>query len=126
MNNMNAIDTTEAKQKLANFTHKEVDRNHPIVSDFAKFLATRLNPRLVPIGFIMACELALYDLEKGVDGFTQKPITSRLVGYPPAIYRILRLEIPKIAEGVFPSEFADSVKTEWNLMLAEQKNGSPQ
>jgi len=59
----------------------------------------------------MGCELALYDLQTGVNGFTGKPIQSRLVGYPTMIYALLRMEIPRIADAIFPAEFAAGVKT---------------
>ncbi len=45
-----------------------------------------------------------------MNGFTGKPIQSRLVGYPPMIYVLLRMEIPRIADAVLPAEFAASVK----------------
>jgi hypothetical protein len=62
------------------------------------------------MGFVIGCELVLYDLEQGVDGFTGKPIQNGLAGYPPMIYGLLRMEIPNIAAAVFPEDFANSVK----------------
>ncbi|HLC78322.1 MAG TPA: hypothetical protein VJH92_04310 [Candidatus Nanoarchaeia archaeon] len=81
-----------------------------VVYDFGNYLAGRLNPSLVPEGFNMAATLALYDLQKGVDGFTGKPINSSLVGYPPQIYSILNIILPQIADAVCPKDFAGGVR----------------
>ncbi|MBI5153087.1 MAG: hypothetical protein HZA36_01360 [Parcubacteria group bacterium] len=107
--NVQALSMDEAKQKLmALGEHLEGAQSTTI--DFARFLASRLNSQLVPMGFVMACELALYDLQKGVDGFSGQPIRSSLVGYPPMIYVLLRVEIPMIAKAIFPEEFAAGVQ----------------
>ncbi len=103
------MSTTEAKEKLKNLSTLMPD-SPETVHQFGAYVADRLSPELVPMGFIMACELAIYDLQKGVDGFTGKPITNRLVGYPPMIYGLLRLSVPNIAATVFPAEFAAEVK----------------
>lgn len=80
--------------------------------EFGNFLSDYIKQdQLVPAGFVLACELALTDLSKGIDGFTKKPIKSRLVGYPPMIFTLIRAEIPSIAEVIFPPEFALGVKT---------------
>lgn len=108
-----ALSMTKAQQKLRELEKYLPDQQGPIY-DFGRFLADRLNPQLVPQGFVMACFLAIYDLEAGVDGFTQKRITSRLVGYPPQIYQILHLFIPVIARAVFPADFAAGVEECYN------------
>ncbi|TSC61707.1 MAG: hypothetical protein G01um101448_767 [Parcubacteria group bacterium Gr01-1014_48] len=96
--------------RLEEFIHD--DASSSLLYDFGHFLANyHLNSRLDPMGFVMSCEIALHDLQVGVNGFTQKPIESRLVGYPPMIYTLLRMEIPRIADAIFPTEFAASVKT---------------
>ncbi len=107
--NTESISMDEAKQKL-NELEKHLPRREEVIYLFGSFLAGRLNDRLVPAGFVIACELALYDLQKGTDGFTGKPIQNNLVGYPPTIYALLRMEIPNITETIFPPAFATAVK----------------
>jgi hypothetical protein len=78
----NALSMTEPKEKL-NELKEHMPDQQDIVYQFGQFLAERLNDELMPQGFVMGCQLALYDLQAGVDGFTNQPIHSRLVGYPP-------------------------------------------
>jgi hypothetical protein len=106
-----ALSMTEAKEKLANLEGLIPGAPNPLIYDFGRFLAGYLNVELVPQGFVMACELALYDLQKGVSGYTGKPIENRLVDYPPMIYSLLRMEVPNIAAAVLPADFAEGVKT---------------
>jgi len=73
---------------------------------FTCFVADRLNDELVPQGFIMAVELAAYDLIKGVDGYTGKPIQNRLVGLPPFIFPLMVENLFRNLDKVLPSEFA--------------------
>lgn len=108
--NEQALSMDEPKQKLAKLEKLIPDAPNDLLYDFGRYLAGYLNPQLVPMGFVMGCELALYDLQTGVNGFTGKPIQSQLVGYPPQIYALLRMEIPRIADAVLPAEFAASVK----------------
>ena len=105
-----ALSMDEPKQKLTKLEEFMPNAPNDLLYDFGRHLAGYLNPQLVPMGFVMGCELALYDLQMGVNGFTGKPIQSRLVGYPPMIYVLLRMEIPRIADAVLPAEFAASVK----------------
>lgn len=105
-----AISMDEAKQKLARLEDHIPNATNELVYGFGRFLADYLNPQLVPMGFVMGCELAINDLQQGVNGFTGEPIQGSLVGYPPMIYGFLRIEIPTIAEAIFPEDFAASVK----------------
>ena len=105
-----AISMDEVKQKLGKLKEFLPNASNDLVYDFGHFLADYLNPRLAPEGFVMGCELALNDLQKGVNGFTGKPINHKLVGYPPMIYRFISMEIPRIADAVLPVEFATKVK----------------
>jgi len=108
---MQPISMEEAKKKLAGLEEFMPDsKDFTLLYDFGRFLAEYLNPKLVPIGFVMGCELALNDLQTGVNGFTRKPIRGSLIGYPPGIYALLRMEIPRIAKAVFPEDFAKEVK----------------
>jgi len=104
-----AISTEPIKEKLRNLKEHMPDQQD-VIYDFAEYLADRLNPELVPEGFNMAMELALYDLQQGVDGFTGQPIQSRLVGYPAPIYALLRMQVPEIADAVCPEDFAQGVR----------------
>lgn len=106
---LEGISTDGMKEKLRNLKEYMPDQNE-VVYAFADYLAGRLNPTLVPAGFNIAAQLALYDLDKGVDGFTGKPILSRLSGYPTTIYAALGMRVPKIAEVVCPEDFAKSVR----------------
>lgn len=116
------LSTDEAKEKLAELEKHMPKASDEVVYKFGHFLAGRLNnPEIVPQGFVMACELALYDLQQGVDGFSNKPIQSSLVGYPPMIYGLLRMEIPEIAKAVFPEDFAAEVKTMFDEVNAAMR-----
>ena len=101
----------EPKQKLVELETHLPDATNDQIYGFGRFLAERLNPELIPQGFVLVCELALQDLQAGVDGFTGRPIQSRLAGYPPMIYALLRSEVATIAKAIFPEEFAKVVET---------------
>lgn len=85
-----------------------------LLSGFLEFLATRLNDRLVPIGFVMTIELAMYDVERGKDGFTGAPVDVGLPPIPAAKWMLStivdesRVRIATIALG---EEFAQKVKS---------------
>jgi hypothetical protein len=104
-----AISMEPVKEKLRNLREHMPDQQDETYA-FGAYLADRLNPKLVPMGFNMAAELTLYDLEKGVDGFSGQPINSVLVGYPSMVYDLLRTQVPQIAEAVCPEDFAKRVK----------------
>jgi len=104
-----ALSMAEFQQKLREL-EKHLPGQQEMVYQFGDFVAGRLNQRLLPQGFVMVCELAIYDLQEGVSGFSGKPINNRLVGSPPLIYALMRMFIPVIAEAVFPAEFAAEVK----------------
>jgi hypothetical protein len=104
-----ALPMDDAKKKLANLEEHMPGAIDPLVYEYARYLSEQLNPRLVPIGFLTACELALSDLATGRDG-RGNPIRNGAVGYPPMIYGLLRLNIPQIADAIFSTAFADGVK----------------
>ncbi|PJE81236.1 hypothetical protein COU58_03555 [Candidatus Pacearchaeota archaeon CG10_big_fil_rev_8_21_14_0_10_32_42] len=111
------ISMEPVKEKLKNL-RKYMPNQDDTIYDFGAYLADRLNPELFSQGFNMAAELALYDLQTGVDGFSGQPIRSRLVGYPSMIYGLLSMQVPQIAEAVCPEDFAKGVKD-----FYEQVNG---
>lgn len=104
-----AIQMKEIKDKLLNVRFD--DDVDDILREFCIFLSPRLNDKLVPIGFIVGCELALYDLQEGVSGLDKQPIRNRLVGYPSVIYNIIRMRIPDITDAVCPKGFASEIKS---------------
>lgn len=114
-----AFDMTEPKKKLSNLG-AYMPGTHSYVILYGGYLSRRLNPQLVPLGFILGCELVIHDLEKGVDGFTQQPIPaeySKLVGMPDAFYSILRIHTPLIAKAVLDPADAAEVETEYKAMI---------
>ncbi|GEM_PF-2809249 len=76
---------------------------------FAKLLAGRVDPTIDPIGFVMAVDLAIMDLQLGEDGFTGKPITGNLVGLPLAGYLTLRILSTVMAQAAYSDEFSQGV-----------------
>lgn len=119
----NAISMEPVKKKLENL-QEHLPNQNPMVYEFAEFLAARLNPELVPPGFVMATELALADLRKGVDGFTGKPISGNLSGYPRQLYAGLRMYIPEIIKAVCPEDFAKGVKEFYDQVYTKMKKKS--
>ena len=106
MDKLEAIPMDEVKNKLNNLKEHLPDQED-VIYEFGKFLAGRLNPQLNPRGFNLGMELAFYDLQQGVDGFTRKPIEGRLAGYPSQLYTALSLSAPEIAKAVCPKDFAE-------------------
>ncbi len=64
--NEQALSADEPKQKLAKLEEFIPDMHDGLLYEFGRHLAGYLNPQLVPMGFVMGCELALYDLSKRV------------------------------------------------------------
>ena len=113
----------EAKEKLREL-NKYLPMEQDLTYEFGRLLSEYLNPQLVPEGFVLGCYLLINDLQKGVDGFTQDPIRSSLVGMPPIVYNMLIWDISRIAEVIFPEEFASEVKSfirETDQKKAEKK-----
>jgi len=84
-----------------------------VVYEFGKYLGERIanQPDINPQGFYLAAQLALYDLQRGVDGFTNEPIVRhKLTGYPSQIYDLLSSYITIIADATCHQEFAKGVK----------------
>lgn len=105
----NAISMEPIRAKLKNLREVMPNQEETLYT-FGSYLADRLNPELVPAGFYMAAQIALYDLQTGVDGFSGEPIQSNLVGCPPQVYANLNRFVPQIAEAVCPPDFAEGVK----------------
>ena len=113
-----SISMEPVKEKLRNL-HDYMPGQEDLTYRFGAYLAERLDSELFPEGFNMAADLALYDLQKGVNGFTGEPIRSSLVGYPSVIYSILRKQVPNIAKAVCPKDFASEVRDFYEKVNAE-------
>lgn len=69
----------------------------------------------------MGCELALYDLSIGINGYTGEQMNNRLVGYPPLIYALIRMRFVDIAHAIFPESFANDVRDIIEKMKSSSK-----
>src|SRR3990167_3651197 len=108
-------DAIEKLKRVQEFSTQPFDSR---VATFAKFLATRLNGGdIVPLGFMMAASLALYDVEKGESGFTGEPLTTGLEHQDPYVYTLISLNVPALAQASFPKPFADEVMLEYGKYL---------
>lgn len=97
------------KKHLARLEDLLGDRPHPLVCDFGRYLAQCFHtPKTTPMGFALMCELAICDLTMGV---THPAISRALSGQPAGVYHQLHLEISRIADAIFPEEFASAVKS---------------
>lgn len=112
--------TQEPSQRLATIEHHFDTPLDPNVVEFSHLLSDRLNPELVPMGFVMAGNLMTYDLQTGRDGFTSEPIDSSLVHQSPELYEQLQTRLPALAEFAFSCEFAGEVS-----QIIEKITGKP-
>ncbi len=104
-----SLSMKEVKLKLANLKELMPQSNDTIWK-LGIFLSEYLNEELTPSGFVFGTELAIHDLQKGVNGFTNQKISNSLVGYPGIMYNLMRIAVPEIAGAVLPIEFAVEVK----------------
>ena len=111
MTTTTALSMDLAKERLTHLESYFPDSDYELLCLFGRFLVLRLNPKLVPMGFVNACAFAISDLKRGVDSYTGKPIEGRLIGYPQQMYHLLHLHIAVIAEAIFPRDFAEEVTT---------------
>lgn len=79
--------------------------------DFCALLADRIKDQgeLLPQGFAMAVELLIYDLNKGISGYTNEPMNSRLVGLPPVVFRLMKSLLYNRLALVLPMAFVEAV-----------------
>ena len=104
-----ALSMEESAEKLRNL-REHMEKSDDFFCAFGEYLASHLNPRLIPIGFVMACEQALYDVQEGVDSRTNEGISTRVAGYPPLMYALLRMRLPEMMDAVLPAEFSAQAK----------------
>ena len=122
------LDTVEVIAKLRNLRTLMPEAKEPLLYDFAEGFADRLNPEMVPLGFLTALDLFHYDLEKGVNGFTGKPMPRQLVGHPPMVLGLLRMVfMRKVAPAVLPEPFMAAVNAALAVLneAAQAKNKVP-
>ena len=119
-----AISMEDTKMKLRDLRNrlkKGVPSEH--LEEFGRFLADYLNPELNPMGFVMGYLLAVGDLQKGINGFTQQPIRNGCVGYPPIMYGLIQMSLPEVADAVLPYRFAEEVKNFYAEVEADVAKG---
>lgn len=104
-----AISMGPVKEKLRNLQDYMPGKN-VAVYQFGAYLADKLNPSLIPPGFVQAAGLALHELKTGFDQITNESIRNELVGYQPFFYDVLSMHIPGIARAVCPEDFANGVQ----------------
>jgi hypothetical protein len=101
---------TPSEEQLANVNRE--------LLKFAGFVFTReLERELTPQGFVLSAQLALKDLENGIDTKTGQPIKglfASLTFQPPMVYHLLDIKIPEISDLFFDPEFAREIRTYWN------------
>lgn len=111
------IKTAEAKKKLS---AGGVMSGH--IDEFCRVLALRLPSEVTPLGFLMAFELLLIDMEKApgreITGVGE-PIRSYIAGLP--IGGVVRLVQNKIVKHAFPEDFANEVIAEMQGVIADMK-----
>lgn len=111
------IKTAEAKEKLS---AGGVMPGH--IDEFCRVLAIRLNDEVTPLGFLIAFELLISDMEKApgreITGIGQ-PIPSYIAGLP--IGSVVRLVQKRIVKHAFPEDFANEVLAEMEGVIADMK-----
>lgn len=113
MTELIAISMEEPCQRLAKLEdYIPDDASDGLLYEYGRFLADYFNPELDTniIGFYLKCNRAFFDLQKGIYAHTGEPIQSRLSNCPPVFYSLLRMELPCIADAIFPEDFAQEVK----------------
>ncbi len=105
-----AIDMTDVKTRLRNL-REHMPGADDVVCEFAAGLAGRLPDEMYPSAFALAANLFLLDLNRGKSGFVTKPLPTRLCGYPPMLYAVIKLSLKSIARAVFSPEAAAEAVT---------------
>ena len=109
------ISTEEVKEKL---TKGGVMSGH--IDEFCRVFAIRLPHEVTPLGYLMAFELTIADMERATGREivgVGAPIQSYLAGLP--IGGVIRLLRKRIAEHCLPEAFAAEVAQEWAGVLED-------
>lgn len=110
---VSAVPMADARDNMLRLEEIAPGNRVEAIYSFMRYLADERitdNDRLNPVGYVMLCELALIDLQAGINGFTGKPISNNLVGYPPAIYWAIRKAAVDMAKHLFTEQFATAVQ----------------
>lgn len=83
--------------------------SHPFLPTALRGLAERLNSDLVPMGFVMATEIYVYDVQTGTNGFTGEPMPREVVGMPSVMTAIIKMAAEDVARQAYGDEFVDAV-----------------
>jgi len=115
------IHTAEVKQKL---TNGGVMSGH--IDEFCRVFALRLPDEVTPLGYLMAFELLIADMERAtgreIPGWNGPPIQSYIAGLP--IGAVVRMVRSKIANHCLPEAFAQEVTEEWKGVLEDIEKAS--
>ena len=104
------VSAKNMKDKLTNLA-AYMPGETPKVYAVADYLASRLGDGdLSPDGFVGAFELMFVDIQRGVDGYTNKPLPENLRDPLGIAYSTAGRKVPLIAEAICPEEFAQAVK----------------
>jgi hypothetical protein len=82
---------------------------HPFLRTALRGLAERLNHRVIPMGFVLATELYIHDMNTGTNGFTGEPMPSEVTGMPPMMSVAVNMVARNIAQEAFGEEFHSAV-----------------
>jgi len=114
------IPTDEICDKLRNLC-ETLPTQDSMVYEFARLLAGRLgNSKIAPMGFKMASELLLHDLQTGNVRPAERA-SSEIQGQPGVVYAILGMNLNRIAEATCPPEFAGALKDINSFVGSEMK-----
>lgn len=84
---------------------------HPFLPAALRGLAERLNSEIIPMGFVMATELYVYDVQTGQNGFTGEPMPAAVTGMPPVMTSIIRMVAEDVALEAYGEDFVSEVSS---------------
>ncbi len=116
MISQNAAKDEEIRQKLK-VLERHLPSQHDIVYVFGEFLAGRFNSEASPEKFVRTCQIAVYDLQAGVDSVNRRQIIGQRE-YPAVIFNQVMTHVPAIAATVFSRRFARKVERVAKAMSA--------
>lgn len=94
---------------------------HPFLRTACRGIARRIGDReILPMGFAMATELYITDMNRGIDGFTGERMPSDVTGMPPMMASIVRLTIQQLGHSAFGEDFMGAVDAHYEAIRGEQ------
>lgn len=79
---------------------------------------------ILPETFVMTCLQCLEDCQYGVNRYTRQSIPTYFAGYLAMIYEFVRLDLPTVADEVFPADFAAEIKASLEALKAAHTKSS--